>query len=272
MSGRRISTCARPGTSGGPSGRSTPSEFARGMRYNGVSGVSNKSDNDPSGGKTMTGFRRSLFLLVIAATLGLAAVAWAEGIFKVNNDGAGNWVFDQPSVAANGSIVHVAYVGDNGHRYDDASLNTRLYYAAIDGGADFTNKLTTGSQVRITAPVAIDNGTAYYDARHPQIALRSAPELVILFQARPDVSVDYKLFRALVTISGNAVTSQRVAEILDAAGGTIPGNLTDPSFGIVLSDNTLRVAFSSYPSPLVDGSTYSDVYYARVGWDAARVL
>src|SRR5659263_311273 len=90
MSGRRISTCARRGTSEGPSGRSTPSEFAWGMRYNGVSGVSSKSDNDPSGGKTMTGFRRSLFLLVIAATLGLAAAAWAEGIFKVNNDGTGN--------------------------------------------------------------------------------------------------------------------------------------------------------------------------------------
>src|SRR5512140_2716216 len=125
MSGRRISTCARPGTSAGPSGRSTPSEFAWGMRYNGVSGVSNKSDNDPSGGKMMTGFRRSLFLLVIAATLGLAAAAWAEGIFKVNNDGTGNWVFDQPSVVAYGSVVHVAFVGDNGHRYDDASLNTR---------------------------------------------------------------------------------------------------------------------------------------------------
>src|SRR5512140_1173104 len=104
MAGRRISTCARPGMSEGPSGRSTPSEIARGMRYKGVSGVSSKSDNDPSGGKTMTGFRRTLFLLVIAATLALAPAARAEGIFKVNNDGTGSWVFDPPSVVATGSI------------------------------------------------------------------------------------------------------------------------------------------------------------------------
>ncbi|MDO8739572.1 hypothetical protein, partial [Candidatus Deferrimicrobium sp.] len=78
--------------------------------------------------------------------------------------------------------------------------------------------------------------------------------------------------RALLTINTNAVTSQLVGEIRDATGARIPGSLTDPSFGIVLSDNTLRVTFSSYPSPLVDNSTYTDVYYARVGWDAARVL
>ena len=74
-----------------------------------------------------------------------------------------------------------------------------------------------------------------------------------------------------MTIGNNAVTSQRVDEIRDAAGARIPGSLTDPSFGIVVSDNTLRVTYSSSPS-LVAGSPYSDVYYARVGWDNARVL
>jgi hypothetical protein len=82
----------------------------------------------------MTGFR-SRILLVIAATAGLAAVAWAEGIFPVNDAGSGNWVFDQPSVAANGNVLHLAFVGDN-TAGADGSPNTRIYYAAVNGGAD----------------------------------------------------------------------------------------------------------------------------------------
>ncbi|HEX7523883.1 MAG TPA: hypothetical protein VF357_06755 [Candidatus Deferrimicrobium sp.] len=225
----------------------------------------------------MIGFR-SRFLLVIAATVGLAAAAWAEGIFPVNNTGVGNWVFDQPSVVASGSTLYLAFVGNdaagalNIDGTANTSLNTRLYYAAVNGGADFKNKATTRTQVLLTAPVAIDSGDAYTNARHPQIALRSTTELVILFQAIPAGETNYKLFRALVTISGKAVASQSVAEIRDAAGARIPGKLTDPSFALVTSDNTLRIAFSSFPSPLVDNSTFTDVYYARVGWDAARVL
>jgi len=218
----------------------------------------------------MTGFRRNCCLLVIAATVGLAAGAWAEGIFPVNDAGSVNWVFDQPSVVANGTVVHVAFVGDS-DTGADSSPDTRLYYAAVNGGADFRNKLTTRTQVIVTAPVAIDNGDAYTSARHPQIALRSATQLEILFQAIPVGETDYKLFHALVTIANNTVTSQRVAEIRDAAGARIPGRLTDPSFGIVTSDNTLRVAYSSFPS-LIAGSPYSDVYYARVGWDNIRVV
>jgi len=214
---------------------------------------------------------RSRFLLVFAATVCLAASAWAEGIFPVNIRGAGPtpWVFDQPSVAANGTVLHVAFVGD--YAAGAGSSNTRLYYAAVNGGADFTSKLTVENQVRITAPVAIDIGDAYIDARHPQIAMRTSTELVILFQAIPVGDTTPKLFRALVTIGNNAVTSQRVDEIRDAAGGRIPWKLTDPSFGLVVSDNTLRVAFSSFPS-LVAGSPYSDVYYARVGLGNARVI
>jgi len=132
--------------------------------------------------------------------------------------------------------------------------------------------LTTRGQVLVTAPVAIDN-TLFNSARHPQIALLSATELAVLFQAIPsdNAAAGFKLFRALLTIANNAVTSQAVSEIRDAAGARIPGNLTDPSFGFVVSDNTLRVAFSSFPS-LAAGSPYSDVYYARVGWDNARVV
>jgi len=212
----------------------------------------------------MIGFR-SRFLLVIAATAGLAASAWAEGIFPVNNRGAGPtpWVFDQPSVVANGTVLHVAFVGDN--TAGAATTNTRLYYAAVNGAADFANKLTVDNQVRITAPVAIDIGDAYTDARHPQIALRSATELAILFQARPAPGADYKLFRALVTIGNDTVTSQRVDEIRDAAGVRFPWKLTDPSFALVTTDNTLRVAFAASPS--IVGAPYSDVYYARVGLD-----
>ena len=219
----------------------------------------------------MTGFRRKLFPLVIAAALGFAASARAEGIFPVNDNGTGNWTFDQPSVAASGTVLHVAFVGDNAANADNASLNTRLYYAAVNGEADFTNKLTTRSQVIVTPAVAIDNAL-FNQARHPQIAPLSATELAILFQAIPsdNPAAGAKLFLARLTIANNAVTSQRVTEVLDAAGARIPGNLTDPSFGFVVSDNTLRVAFSSSPS-LVAGPLYSDVYYARVGWDNALV-
>ncbi|MGE5285499.1 MAG: hypothetical protein ACM3OG_11080, partial [Actinomycetota bacterium] len=217
----------------------------------------------------MIGFHRTRFLLVIATILGLATVARAEGIFPVNDAGAGNWVFDQPSVVASASVLHVAFVGDAAAGAD-ASPRTRLYYAAVNGGANFSNRLTTRAQVLLTTPVAIDSGDAYTDARHPQIALLSATELVILFQAIPAGETGYKLFRALVTIANNAVASQSVAEIRDAAGARIPGTLTDPSFAPVTSDNTLRVAFSSFPS-LASGPPYSDVYYARVGRDAARV-
>ncbi|HEX7519617.1 MAG TPA: hypothetical protein VF325_04985 [Candidatus Deferrimicrobium sp.] len=211
----------------------------------------------------MTGFR-SRFLLVIAATVGLATAAWAEGIFPVNDAGTGNWVFDQPSVVPNGSVLHVAFVGDNAAGVD-GSPNTRVYYAAVNGGVDFTNKLTTRSQVIVTAAVAIDN-TLFNHARHPQIALRSATELEILFQAIPVGDTNYKLFLALVTIENNAVKTQQVKEVRNPVSGRIPGNLIDPSFALVVIDNSLRIAYT-------DNSTgYGNVYYSRVGWDNAFLV
>ena len=215
---------------------------------------------------------RSRILIALAALLFVAAAAWAEGIFTVNITGAGPtpWVFDQPYVAPNGTVLHVAFVGDNA--VGGGTPRTRIYYAAVNGAADFTNKATVPSQVFLTAPVAIDNAL-FTDARHPQAALRSATEVAILFQALPsdDPAAGFKLFRALLTIDNNAVTAQSVAEIRDAAGGRIAGRLTDPSYALVAADNSLRVAFSSFPS-LAAPSPFADVYYARVGLDNARVV
>lgn len=217
----------------------------------------------------MIGFRRTRFLLVIAMTLGLAAGARAEGIFPVNDTGAGNWVFDQPSVVANGSFLHVAFVG-NSTAGADASPDTRLYYAAVNGAADFANKATTRAQVLVTAPVAIDNGAAYTNARHPQIAMRTATELTILFQAKPVGETNFKLFLALVTINSNAVSKQQVKEVLNPVSGRIPGNLVDPSFALVASDNSLRVAYTDSLAGNFTG--YGNVYYARIGWDNAFLV
>jgi hypothetical protein len=212
----------------------------------------------------MIGFRRSHFLFVIAATVGLAAAAWAEGIFPVNDAGTGNWVFDQPSVVANGVVLHVAFVGDNAAGAD-GSPNTRLYYAAVNAGAGFTNLATTRDQVLVTAPVAIDNAL-FHQARHPQIALRSPTELEILFQAIPAGDTNYKLFLALVTIDGNTVKTQQVKEVRNPLSGRMSGNLVDPSFALVVSDNSLRVAYT-------DNSTGNgNVYYSRVGWDNAFLV
>ena len=213
----------------------------------------------------MTGFRRTRILLVIAAVVGLAAGARAEGIFPVNDAGAGNWVFDQPSVVASGAVLHLAFVGD-ADTGADSSPDTRLYYAAVNGSADFTNRLTTRAQVIVTAPVAIDNGPAYTNARHPQIAMRSASELEILFQAIPVGDTNCKLFLAVVTIDNNAVKTHLVKEVQNPVSGRMSGNLVDPSFGIVAADNSLRVAYT-------DTSTgIGNVYYSRVGWDNAFLV
>ncbi len=214
----------------------------------------------------MTGFRSSRILLVIAATLFIGAVAWAEITFPVNDPGIGNWVFDQPSVAANGSTLHVAFVGDNSAGANDPSLDTRLCYAAINGSADFTNKATTRAQVLVTPPVVIDNGDSYTGARHPQIVVRSATQMVILFQAVPAGDTNFKLFRALVAIDNNTVKSQQVNEVKDPFSGRMAGVLVDPSFGMVVSDNTLRVAYTD------NATGVGNVYFARVGADNAFLV
>ena len=208
---------------------------------------------------------RSRILLALAALLSLAAAAWAEGIFTVNDTGAGPtpWVFDQPSVAPNGTVLHVAFIGDNA-----ATGSYAVYYAVVNGAADFSINTTTRAQVLPTAPVAIDNGFLYSDARHPQVALRSATEAVILFQAIPsdNAAAGFKLFCARVTVDNNVVISQRVNEILDNTSLRMAGALVDPSFAVVGTDNTLRLAYAD--------NTTGDVYYARVrlGTDNALLV
>ena len=212
----------------------------------------------------MIGVRHGRFLLVIAATLCLAASAWAEGIFPVNDPGAGSWVFDQPSAVASGSVLHVAFVGDAAAGAD-GSPNTRIYYAAVNAAANFANKATVRSQVIVTPPVAIDNAL-FNNARHPVIALHSATELVILFQAVPVGETSNKIFRALLTIGANAVQAQQVNEVQDPVSGRMAGNLLDPSFAQVTTDNYLRVAYTD------NSSGFGNVFYARVGMDNAFLV
>ena len=203
------------------------------------------------------------FLPVFAATLLFAAGARAERIVQVNEIGIGPRVFDQPSVAANGSTIHVAFVGDSTGGNPQIP-STALFYAAVNGAADFTSTATTRSQVIVTPAVPIDNGP-YTQARHPQIALRSANRVVILFQALPsdNPAAGFKLFRALISLDNNVVTAQQVSEVRDSLGGRMAGTLIDPSFALVTSDNTARVAY-------VENAI--DVRYARVGLDNALLV
>ncbi|HEX9205025.1 MAG TPA: hypothetical protein VF853_03775 [Candidatus Deferrimicrobiaceae bacterium] len=196
-------------------------------------------------------FRR--FLPVLATVLALAVEARAERIFPVNSIFGGK-VFDQPSVASNGNTIHVAFVGTNAGNTD-----ITLYYAAVNGAADFTSNSTTDNQVLVIRAVAIDNGL-YTQARHPQIAVRAAGQLVVLFQAVPAGGTESKLFRALISLGNNAVTRQTVEEVRDPSGLPMAGALSDPSFGLVTTDNTLRVAYA-------DNTAH--VLYARVGIDNA---
>jgi len=190
-----------------------------------------------------------------------AAAANGEAIFRVNTDNTGTWIFDQPSVVAGPSVLHVAFVG-----YGEGTGNRRLYYAAVNPGADFASKNTLRAQAMVTEPVLIADGDGYTDARHPQIAFRTDTELVVVFQAVPSGlgAGSYRLFRARITLANNAVTSQAVAEVLDSGDVRLSGTLVDPSFGVVASDNSLRVAYTD--------NAAGNVYFARVGIDNANVV
>jgi hypothetical protein len=214
--------------------------------------------------------RRALPVLAFAVLF--AANARAERIFAVNEVITGGSVFDQPSVAANGTTVHVAFVGDAASG-TPLTPTTVLYYAAVNGGADFTSAATGRSQVIVTPATAIDNRpnpVPYTQARHPQIAVRSADQVVVLFQALPadDPGAGFKLFRALISLANNAVTAQQVNEVRDPLGVRMTGVLVDPSFGIVAADNTARVAYADR-TPEADGTVH--VHFARFGLENARL-
>jgi len=196
-----------------------------------------------------------------AFVLLFAASAGAEAIFQVNDNGVGTWVYDQPSAVAYGSRINLAFVGNSAGTSD-----YKLYYAAVDGGANFSSASTERSSVILTPAVAIDNGDAYSDARHPRIAYRSENEMVILFQAVPSglSAGSYRLFLARILLSNGAVQTQLVSEVLDSGSARLSGTLVDPSFRLVASDNSLRVAYAN--------SATGNVYFARVGIDNANVV
>ena len=180
----------------------------------------------------MRRFPTAILAMVLAAVM--AATAAAEVTLPVNGvSGA----FDQPSVAMNGADAHVAYIG--------AATTTgsfRVYYAAVNSGADFTNLLLARDSILVTPPTEVVDagGDVYADARHPRIALRSSTEVVIFFQAKPSGPADtaYLLYRALLTLDNNVVVSQSVLQV----DGVSPGNIEDVSFGLVAADNTARLA------------------------------
>ncbi len=203
-------------------------------------------------------FRRTRYLLALAALL-LSTSARAELIFPVNESGTGAFTFDQPTGVLDGSTVHVAFIGDAA-----GTGQFSLYYAAINGAADLTNQATTRAQVLITPAVAIDNGAAYTDARHPRVQLLGPGQVVIVFQAIPAGATDYKLFLALVTVANNAVQTQTVREITDPVTGRMAGRLIDPSFGLVVPERAARVAYTD--------NTAGNVYCARIAVDNASLV
>jgi hypothetical protein len=207
-------------------------------------------------------FRRIVPPAVILFTLLLASGAGAQAIVPVNLPGTGSFRFDQPSAIAFGSIAHVAFIGDA------AGDNTfKLYYAAVRSDAPFGNINATQADVLATPAVAIDNGSKYRSVRHPRIAVRSDGRLIVVFQGIPTQATDnnYKLFRALINVSGNAVTSQIVDEIVLPGPVEIAGNLVDPSFQYSPTDQTLRIVYSDASTPL------QNVYFLRAGVDNASV-
>lgn len=207
---------------------------------------------------------RAVPIALAAFTLLFASIASAAFVVRVNGTGSGIFTFDQPSVLVSGWVAHVAFIGDA------AGDNTfKLYYTAVNGRSDFQKATVTQSDILLTPAVAIDNGSRYTGARHPQIALQTSGRLIVLFQAVPTrtgATGVYKLFRAVINLSGNAVTSQIVDEITDPSGGEMAGTLVDPSFAVATSDTTLRISYT-------DNSTqYKNVYFARVAIDNAAIV
>jgi hypothetical protein len=196
------------------------------------------------------------------AMLLIAATAGAEAIFPVNDSGSGTWAYDQPAVVADGSLIHVAFIGDS-----TGTGQFRLYYAAVVGTENFADNTTTRSDVVAIPATVIENGAQFSDARHPRIALLENQHVVIVFQAVPAGlgAGDYRLFRALVTIGSNAVSSQTVSEILSSSGARMTGPLTDPSFQPVVADGSLRMAYTQTTAGI------GNVYYARAGIDSASL-
>ncbi|NNG47176.1 MAG: hypothetical protein HKM86_08715, partial [Deltaproteobacteria bacterium] len=194
----------------------------------------------------------------------LAATAAAEKTVSVN-DPAIPGVFDQPSVAVSGNTLHVAYIGA-----DNTAGPFRLFYAAVGGATKFNDlDLTRDTEgFLITPPTPIDNtdagNNAYVDARHPRIAIRSATEVVIFFQAKPAASPDptYVLYLARLTLEGDAVVQQSVRLVTGLSGFN-----EDVSFELVKEEGRALVAYAGRSA--VSGDF--NVFYARISLATAAV-
>ncbi len=200
-----------------------------------------------------------------------SGVAGAEMTLPVNDNNTG--IFDQPSVAMDGSKALVAYIGKNTASGD----GYWVYFAAVNGDTNFANlSLVKDSAVILTSPVAVDNtgtggNSSFYDARHPKIALRSSTEAVIFFQAKAtDLDTVYRPYIARFTLTGNTATLASVKQVTGfPAGDLATGDIEDISFGIVTTDNSARIAFGNRS---VIGTDPFQVYFARVGIDNALVV
>lgn len=216
--------------------------------------------------------RRGIGVLFLAGLL----LAWAcgtasaERTVSVNDNNTG--LFDQPSVVMSGSVAHVAFIGQ-----PSGTTGYKVCYAAVNGAADFTNTaLLRDNTVILTFPPAvIDNAAtpsdAYTDARHPKIALRTATQAVILFQAIPAGDTVYKLFIANLALSGNGVASHTVRRIgKDIAGNPLDNDCEDASFALVASDNTARIVYATRTA--VAPTEAFQLAFARVGLDNATAV
>ncbi len=206
-------------------------------------------------------------IVVLCLCALLPCFAHAERTIPLGGEAGG--VFDQPSAAVSGSTVHVAYIGG-----DNTAGPFTVYYAAVQGGADFSNLTLPRSSYVLTEPVAVVDSSGgpdnvYSDARHPRIAVRSATEVVLYFQARPaPTDTGYALFQARLAIDNNAVTGTTVRRVAGIEGGLSAENV---SFALVAPDNTARLAFAARPASSDLAATPFDVYFARVALDNATV-
>lgn len=203
-------------------------------------------------------------ICTMSFVVAMATTAAAEKSVTVN-DPASPGVFDQPSAAVRGNTVHVTYIGA-----DNTTGPFRVFYAAVNGGANFTDlslsRTTPG--FLITQPTAIDNTDAgndsYADARHPRIAMLSSTEAVILFQGKPTASPDptYVLYLARLTLDNNVVVKRSVRMVTGVSGFN-----EDVSFALVTSDSTARVTYAGRSATTGN----FDVFYARIALDTAAV-
>lgn len=214
-------------------------------------------------------FRIAFASVLLAAAWG--GTAFAEKTFSVNDNNTG--VFDQPSVVLNGLVANVAYIGGS-----STAGPFTVFFAAVNGGADFSNLLLPRDNTVIPIPaVAIDNtgtppNSPYFDARHPKIALRSATEVVILFQARPaPADVVYRPYIARLAVAPTSATLISVRQVTGFPAGELStGDIEDISYNLLLADNTARMAFANRSS--ISAATPFHVFYARVGLDNAAVV